>query len=784
MSTTPPVPTPDQNAPAQAAQNVNTNAQGTSNPPAALPTNNSTDPSQAQAITPQSDPAANAAPSQQMVSNAQTSQAQPAQPSQTTTTTTGATPAASLNSANPAVQTPVSALSPLQPQPDHPSVQRAGILRSIATALAGGPRFTTQIDPTTGATTRTQVPLSRGDLAMAIVSEALSGGLAGLGVKPGPGVVGRAAAAGAGQVQGEMQDADKANQDQAQQDFKNQVFSKAQQANNLEVAGRTVLLNAQAEKEGLDNSQTLIKMDADAIQNAQDHGDVQETGVSQADLLAGQKSGKYNAAQQSFYHDGVTTLNGKPEATFTVAANPNRPATMTQAQYDQYASYDIPGFTKGTKIPAGGFQVKQNMLDNWNRQVATQDTMQQETGDVVTHLSNSPAYKGQAAEVQSNLAKAWDDPVFKRAMVNALPSVSHSHPDEPLADAVARLGAPYVQNADGKWVPNSGARIAAAQAIYGGFGGGDTAKGKQFLQDEKDATAPTPIKTLGQAEGIIADPTSSPKAVADAQAAKTQMLADKAAGKASGAAGAGGAGGNSSDAEDIADGIIHGTNPPVLKGLYRQTAAVEAALSRKHYPLAQAQLDYGATQRRLSTLNGTQQTRLQQAVETSYQGVDLLQQRYDAWKKAVGGISGFQTLNAASLRASENLPGAAGAAAHALQAQIADQTSELAVVYQGGNSPTDHAMELAAQNISGNWNEAAFNQALTNMRQNIGIRRNSILSSAQPIGVSSNSPYLHAGTPTTSGGGSNPQVQQFAYKTADGKQGWDGTKWVPIGGGK
>ena len=89
---------------------------------------------------------------------------------------------------------------PHQDPAAHPSVQRASIINSIGEALAGGPRYTTAIDPSTGVVTRTKVPLSRSDIGMAIAMETLSGALSGLSVPNGPGNLGRAAGAGYAQA--------------------------------------------------------------------------------------------------------------------------------------------------------------------------------------------------------------------------------------------------------------------------------------------------------------------------------------------------------------------------------------------------------------------------------------------------------------------------------------------------------------------------------------------------------------------------------------------------------
>ena len=110
-------------------------------------------------------------------------------------------------------------VSPDDPNASHPSVQRAGVINTIAQALAGGPRYAVHINPDTGEMERTQVPMSRRDIGMAIALEALGGAAKGLGVAPGPGHMGRAVAAGYDQgVQNQNQI--KQQQDtQATQDF-------------------------------------------------------------------------------------------------------------------------------------------------------------------------------------------------------------------------------------------------------------------------------------------------------------------------------------------------------------------------------------------------------------------------------------------------------------------------------------------------------------------------------------------------------------------------------------
>ncbi len=207
-----------------------------------------------------------------------------------------------------------------------------------------------------------------------------------------------------------------------------------------------------------------------------------------------------------------------------------------------------------------------------------------------------------------------------------------------------------------------------------------------------------------------------------------------------------GAGINSSDPKDIAQAIFDGKQPPLLTGLYRNAAPVRAELARMGYDLSTATRDWTAIQRHLSTLNGAQQERLRQAISTASDSLNVLDDLYQQWQK-VGPASGFKVFNRAALAAAKQLPGDTGAVAQALDTQIADLTSELGVVYKGGNGSTDESLQLAMKNLSGDWNKAQWDKAMELAHTNIRIRKGSILNS-QPVGVSPDSPYL----PPTSGG--------------------------------
>jgi hypothetical protein len=172
---------------------------------------------------------------------------------------------------------------------------------------------------------------------------------------------------------------------------------------------------------------------------------------------------------------------------------------------------------------------------------------------------------------------------------------------------------------------------------------------------------------------------------------------------------------------------------PTLQGLYRNAGPVRAELARRGVPLAKMETDWKATQKYVGTLNGTQQVRLRQAIETASDSADKIDQLYKEYHSIVGD-AGMKSFNKVGLSTAKQLPGRAGAVATALDAQIADLTSELGNVYMGGNSPTDHSLSLAGKNLSSDWNRETFEEGIKQVHLNIGIRQE-LDYSCQPAGV-------------------------------------------------
>lgn len=188
-------------------------------------------------------------------------------------------------------------------------------------------------------------------------------------------------------------------------------------------------------------------------------------------------------------------------------------------------------------------------------------------------------------------------------------------------------------------------------------------------------------------------------------------------------------------AKDIAKGIVDGTQPPNTQGLYRYGAQVRAELSKQGFDLSKAQLEFNATNRALSTMNGPQQTRMRQNIGTLSESLPLVRDLAKQWKAGK-----YPLLNKATLVAATQgtLGPDAQSLANRLQAQIADVTAELGSVYMGGNSPTDHAFDLAAKSLSADWSESTLLDMVKLAETNVRYRQNAL---NQPVAGIADNPY-------------------------------------------
>lgn len=187
------------------------------------------------------------------------------------------------------------------------------------------------------------------------------------------------------------------------------------------------------------------------------------------------------------------------------------------------------------------------------------------------------------------------------------------------------------------------------------------------------------------------------------------------------------------DAKAIAAEIIAGRQPPHIEA--RIAGPVRGALAAQHYDLTKAAQDWAATQKYLSTMNGAGQVRLRQAVDFAYESLGVVDDLAKQWE---GG--GFPLLNKARLFAAKQgvMGPQAQAIATKLESQIVEMQAELAVVYRGGNSPTDEAMKQAGKVLQTDWSLPTLRANLGLLSQNLLIRRNSIVSAGAATGAGNN----------------------------------------------
>jgi hypothetical protein len=181
-------------------------------------------------------------------------------------------------------------------------------------------------------------------------------------------------------------------------------------------------------------------------------------------------------------------------------------------------------------------------------------------------------------------------------------------------------------------------------------------------------------------------------------------------------------------AEEYADGVITGKIPPPNSSGARLpilTIKIVAALARKDYNLADAFLDWTATRKFLQSQNAVKVNTLRATIKTVYHTLDLVEQRYRDWQ-ATGLPGDHRVWNRLALEASKQAGGATGAAAQALDTQVNDMVAEVAQVYMGGNSPTDHALKLSESNLKGSWDDQTMFELTTLLRQNLQVRSNSV----------------------------------------------------------
>lgn len=193
--------------------------------------------------------------------------------------------------------------------------------------------------------------------------------------------------------------------------------------------------------------------------------------------------------------------------------------------------------------------------------------------------------------------------------------------------------------------------------------------------------------------------------------------------------------------KNVAAGIVNGDQPPTTTGLYRYGAKVRSELEKNGFNLSHANLDWLATSASIKNLNSNQQNRLRQSVGMAIDlmpSIENLAQQWDAGKYPWLNQKERELAKAGLMEG--KYPGIQSIATQ-LDSQIATLTADLGAAYMGGNSPTDHSLELAAKALNSDWSKQVLLDNIKLAKANLAIRRNSL--SLPPAGIDGGvNPYL------------------------------------------
>lgn len=339
--------------------------------------------------------------------------------------------------------------NPNTPPPSavHPAVQKASIIRDIAQTLGGGPRTSYSIDANTGKMTRTEEPLSTGQIGMAIALAALTGGINGL-AQRGPGAEGRAAAAGFNATSQIKQEQDAQARQEASQNYARQA---AVAQTNFQTHQNALRLSQME----LDYHKQFVSTAAPILKNITDVGAAQATGVRESDL-----TNKYHVTKDMAIPDG-TVENGKNpdgsthfENTYTVV-DPNKKIALPDETAKLLADLRVPGYftmKDGKAVPtdfAGASGIKAGLVVNG---LALAQSFQITEGQMNRQLAKLGDPEA-AAQFDVNLKKSIADGTVSQKGLQTLAGYANLAPDLAVAAMEKDKVDPGVIQAYRKLVP-------------------------------------------------------------------------------------------------------------------------------------------------------------------------------------------------------------------------------------------------------------------------------------------------------------------------------------------
>jgi hypothetical protein len=403
-------------------------------------------------------------------------------------------------------QDQVSNTPPVAQEP-HPAVKRASVLYEVAEALAGGPHFTESIDAD-GNRVKTPVKMSGRSIAMAIALEAISGSLTGLaaGRGHGPG------AAGAAAMQQSMQrrQQEQQRQDQkSQEDFQNRSKALASKANLAELNARIGLNVAETEKIGSEMIDKQVELNRSSGVLDTDSNNLENGGqpLTQSEILDGMRTGKFNVGSHIGAMAGRVPLTSKDgsthwEATFLLVKNPNAPVTLSQEQWDRYASAHVPGFPASVKVGQTGMELKLSQVQRANEVLAAHNLADYRLKDMRDTLEGTPYADKVPASIDFN------KPGIESAMTRFQKYVSHSNQHGmDVLESLQAMGADKRDTKTGAMQPNPDAKFT--DIIASAMGGWPVLQAvhNQLAANKKATEEFNIVDSEAKANAILASPT-------------------------------------------------------------------------------------------------------------------------------------------------------------------------------------------------------------------------------------------------------------------------------------
>lgn len=608
----------------------------------------------------------------------------------------------------PPQQPNVTVTQPQATQSANPSVRRAGWLRAVAETLSGGPRVTYTIDPVTGQSKPTPVPVSNRKLGLAIAMEALAGGLTGLG-QNGPDAAGKAAAAGVQQGMALEAQRQAQQQAQAQNDYQNQSLALVRKAQAFESNSRAILNTRQAERMGIESLKDAVSQNADLLQGYNDQGAVTEEHVLQDDLLSQLQAGEVDFHSMIAIPDGWTNVPGHGyEQTFAIVGQPSAKVLLTQQMVDNLASAHVPGFPAGMKVPTNGYPVPGSILANANQRAQANRQMLDEASDISRTLAKSsdPATKALASQIP-DIGKLLDDPQNGLALQSALPKLQkylhHDGSGDTFYQGLVAMAQPQRPNpTNPKQMISNTTDSQAAQVIAGAFGNGDPTQGWKVLQAYHTEITPAPIKSESEAEGILSDQASTPRQKAAARQflnLANQQKAAQATVEARAKASAELA--NTTDVPTLGEALAKGEiTEDQIPGFSKLKPQIQAYLAQHHPNLDQSSLQLTSEERKRKDLAKNAINNLNIIQGTLQRRPDLLgivQGRVSQGKGLVG--TGDPDLTAVNTALDNYALAATGA--HGIRAVEARASAKQALLngFKNGAAGVNSAINTAKQSL-------------------------------------------------------------------------------------